>query len=62
MSDRPTEPDAWRLAQRLARAALAEPPPDRTGGALFFHNTTIATPWLRKRQRTARIGRHIFYR
>jgi spore germination cell wall hydrolase CwlJ-like protein len=62
MSDRPTEPDAWRLAQRLARAALAEPPPDRTGGALFFHNTSIATPWLRKRQRTARIGRHIFYR
>jgi spore germination cell wall hydrolase CwlJ-like protein len=29
---------------------------------LFFHNTSIATPWLRKRTRTAQIGRHIFYR
>ena len=61
-SDRPTDPQAWGLAQRLARAALAEPPPDRTRGALFFHNTSIATPWLRKRTRTAQIGRHIFYR
>ena len=61
-SDLPTEPAAWRLAERLARAALADPPPDRTRGALFFHNTSIATPWLRKRQRTAQIGRHIFYR
>jgi N-acetylmuramoyl-L-alanine amidase len=61
-SDRPTEPEAWGLAQRLAKAALAKPPPDRTRGALFFHNTSIATPWLRKRVRTVQIGRHIFYR
>jgi spore germination cell wall hydrolase CwlJ-like protein len=61
-SDRPTDPEAWRLAQRLAKAALADPPPDRTGGALFFHNTSIVTPWVQKRVRTARIGRHIFYR
>jgi spore germination cell wall hydrolase CwlJ-like protein len=61
-SDRPTDPQAWSLARRLARAALAEAPPDRTKGALFFHNTSIATPWLRKRQRTAQIGRHVFYR
>jgi N-acetylmuramoyl-L-alanine amidase len=61
-SDRPTDPQVWGLAQRLARAALAKPPPDPTGGALFFHNTSIATPWLRKRTRTAQIGRHIFYR
>jgi N-acetylmuramoyl-L-alanine amidase len=61
-SDRPTDPQAWSLAQHLARAALAEPPPDRTRGALFFHSTSIATPWLRKRTRTAQIGRHIFYR
>jgi len=61
-SDRPTEAQAWSLAQRLAERALADPPPDRTRGALFFHNTSIATPWLRKRTRTAQIGRHIFYR
>lgn len=61
-SDRPTEARAWTLARDLAEAALADPPPDRTGGALFFHNTRIATPWVRQRQRTAQIGRHVFYR
>lgn len=61
-SDQPTEARAWTLARDLAAAALADPPPDRTGGALFFHSTQIATPWLRKRQRTAQIGRHVFYR
>ena len=61
-SDRPTEPHSWRLAQQIAKAALAKPPADRTRGALFFHNTSIRTPWLRKRERTAQIGRHIFYR
>lgn len=61
-SDRPTDPRAWSLAQKLARSALARPPPDRTRGALFFHSTSIATPWVRKRLRTAQIGRHIFYR
>ena len=61
-SDRPTEPRAWRLARQIAQEALADPPPDRTRGALFFHNTSIATPWVRKRERTARIGQHVFYR
>jgi N-acetylmuramoyl-L-alanine amidase len=61
-SDRPTEARAWSLARRLAKQTLAEPPADPTRGALFFHNTSISTPWLRKRVRTAQIGRHVFYR
>ena len=61
-SDRPTEADAWRLAQQIAKATLAKRPADRTRGALFFHNTSIRTPWLRKRERTVQIGSHIFYR
>jgi N-acetylmuramoyl-L-alanine amidase len=61
-SDQPTEPHAWRLAQQIAKAALAKPSPDRTRGALFFHNASITTPWVRKRERTVQIGRHIFYR
>jgi spore germination cell wall hydrolase CwlJ-like protein len=61
-SDRPIEPHAWRLAQQIAKAALAKRPIDPTRGALFFHNTSIPTPWLRKRERTVQIGRHIFYR
>jgi spore germination cell wall hydrolase CwlJ-like protein len=61
-SDRPNEPGPWSLAQRLAKQALAERPPDPTRGALFFHNASIGTPWLKKRVRTAQIGRHVFYR
>ncbi|MEM7210345.1 MAG: cell wall hydrolase [Pseudomonadota bacterium] len=33
-----------------------------TGNALFYHNTTVRPRWSRKFVRTARIGRHIFYR
>jgi N-acetylmuramoyl-L-alanine amidase len=61
-SDRPTDARAWRLARQIAHAALTDPPPDRTRGALFFHDAAIATPWGRKRERTVQIGRHIFYR
>ena len=61
-SDRPTEPQAWRLARQIAQDALAKRPSDRTRGALFFHNASIATPWVRKRERTVQIGRHLFYR
>jgi N-acetylmuramoyl-L-alanine amidase len=62
VSDRPTEAPAWQLAQSLARRSVGRAPHDATRGALFFHNTSIATPWLRKRERTVQIGRHIFYR
>ena len=61
-SDRPTEAAAWRLAQSLARQSVGRTPEDATRGALFFHNTSIATPWVRRRERTVQIGGHIFYR
>jgi N-acetylmuramoyl-L-alanine amidase len=61
-SDQPTDARAWRLARQIAQAALTKAPPDRTRGALFFHNTGIPTPWLHKRKRTVQIGHHVFYR
>jgi spore germination cell wall hydrolase CwlJ-like protein len=61
-SDRPQEAHAWAAASRIAARAVQEPPSDRTRGALFFHSSAIDTPWVRKRQRTVRIGRHVFYR
>jgi len=61
-SDVPREPGPWALAREVAAEALADALHDRTGGALFFHNTTIAEPWRIERTRTVRIGRHVFYR
>lgn len=60
--DLPTEPEAWRAAARTAYEALHAPLPDPTAGALFFHDYRIGVPWAKPRERTAQIGRHIFYR
>jgi N-acetylmuramoyl-L-alanine amidase len=59
---RPGEPRAWQQALAIAADALAAPPRDRTGGALFFHSARIATPWRVERARTVQIGGHVFYR
>lgn len=61
-SDRPPDNDYWREARELAHELLAEPPPDPTGRALFFHAVEIDAPWGAERTRTAQIGNHVFYR
>jgi len=62
LSDRPTDPASWRHAMIVAGNLLTRPSADPTGGALFFHATSIAVPWRRPRIRTAQVGGHIFYR
>ncbi|MCB2055809.1 MAG: cell wall hydrolase, partial [Geminicoccaceae bacterium] len=62
--DRPTEADMWALAQDVAADLLGgAPPPDPTGGALWFHETFRDRPaWMGDQvRRTATIGRHHFY-
>jgi spore germination cell wall hydrolase CwlJ-like protein len=59
-SDWPRDRGLWALALGAADDVLAERAADQTGGALFFHSTAIDAPW--RRQRTARIGNHVFYR
>jgi len=59
-SDRPTNQANWWEAYSLAYDYLATRPADTTDGALFYHSTSIKEPW--RRQLTARIGNHIFYR
>ncbi len=59
-SDHPGERESWRTALTLAGELLSRPPSDPTHGALFYHSTAIKAPW--KRNRTAKIGSHIFYR
>ena len=59
-SDRPLDQRSWKSALETAAELLLNPPRDPTGGALFYHSTSIRSPW--RRVRTARIGRHVFYR
>jgi spore germination cell wall hydrolase CwlJ-like protein len=61
-SDRPRNPDQWRRSLLIASELLLDPPPDPTGGSLFYHSSSIPTPWKQKRIRTVRIGSHVFYR
>ena len=61
-SDVPREAGSWALAQEVARAMLRRPFPDPTHGALYFHAAGITMPWQVERERTARIGNHIYYR
>jgi len=61
-SDRPRNRHDWNKALIIAAGLMVDPPGDPTHGALFYHSTSIKVPWKRKRVRTTRIGRHIFYR
>ena len=61
-SDRPRDRISWTKARIIAAGLLVDPPRDPTNGALFYHSNSIPVPWTRTRVRTARIGKHIFYR
>lgn len=59
-SDRPRDARSWRLAQHLAEQVLMAPPRDPTGGALYYHATSVRPGWTHAQ--TTRIGQHVFYR
>lgn len=47
---------------RLAKEMLSGAARELTGGALFYHATSVSPKWTRRLVRTARIGAHIFYK
>ncbi len=59
-SDRPTQDALWAESRKTARELLTGKADDPTNGALYFHHESIDPPW--EKERTARIGSHIFYR
>lgn len=61
-SDTPKERKAWQAAIENAKTALAQRRADPTRGALFFHRTTERPAWAARKQRTVRIGHHIYYK
>ncbi|MGF1610748.1 MAG: cell wall hydrolase [Kiloniellales bacterium] len=61
-SDEPTDGEAWCQALSVADDALAGRSQDPTGGARYFHLDTVEPAWAQKLERTARIGRHVYYK
>lgn len=47
--------------RKVAEAALSGAPRVLTGGATYFHTPAVRPKWSYRFQRTATIGRHIFY-
>jgi spore germination cell wall hydrolase CwlJ-like protein len=60
--DEPQDQEIWELANEVAKQMLTEPPEDPTHGALFYHSEDLPVPWKIKRQRTAKVKGHIYYR
>jgi len=60
--DTPVETAAWKRAQQLARLFVAGIYTDPTEDALWYHADYVKPVWADKLTRTAKIGRHIFYR
>jgi spore germination cell wall hydrolase CwlJ-like protein len=61
-SDTPRDWPSWQNAMRVAERLLTRPPKDPTSGALYFHSSSVDSAWHRRRNRTAQVGGHVFYR
>lgn len=61
---RPREASAWNEAEQLAAQILTGEVrlANSTGGATSYHATSVKPYWAPTLARTARIGKHIFYR
>lgn len=53
---------AYQRVLKVAKAVLAGQTQDVTGGATYFHTTSVRPGWAGRMLRTSQIGRHIFYK
>lgn len=61
-ADSVQEDRPYALAKEIARKALNKQLPDRTHGAMYFHDRSVKPDWTQEYVRTARIGRFMFYK
>ena len=61
-SDSVQEEVPYAMAKEIARKALNKQLPDRTKGALYFHDRTVKPDWAREYTNTANIGLFRFYK
>ncbi len=59
-SDLPLDERAWADARILA-ARVLDGTPDPTGGAVYYHTTTVSPHWAGAFRTTVTIGDHVFY-
>lgn len=63
LSDRPAETQAWKRSKALAAYVMLDVEWEKlTGNATHYHATYVRPYWARTLEKTARVGRHIFYR
>ena len=61
-SDQVVEDDQYMIAKEIARKALNQQLPDRTHGALYFHDRNVRPGWAGKYIKTTETGKFIFYK
>lgn len=52
----------WEKSKHLAKKILEGHFKDPTNGATYFHNDTVKPYWSKKHRKTAKIGKHYFYK
>lgn len=62
VADRVSNRQSWMIAERIAGAFLAGAPRGLTDGATYFRASTALPAWAKRFDKTAQIGRHVFYR
>jgi spore germination cell wall hydrolase CwlJ-like protein len=60
--DTAQEETQYALAKEIARKALNKQLPDRTGGAMYFHDRTVKPDWAKEYIKTAETGMFQFYK
>lgn len=61
-SDDAEENKHYAIAKEISRKALNRQLPDRTGGAMYFHQRKTTPDWSTDYIKTVEIGEHIFYK
>ena len=61
-ADDAQEDAAYAAAKEIARKVLNKQTPDRTGGALYFHQKKVTPDWSAKYVKTLEVGDHVFYK
>jgi spore germination cell wall hydrolase CwlJ-like protein len=61
-SDAAKNEKSYAIAKEISRKALNRQLPDRTGGALYFHQRKVTPTWSKRYNKTAEIGQLVFYK